>query len=186
MYYKLTGKGREGKASRYRRSLFKIPSWGGLAGVRIPAPHRNEGPSCRPFTPPALPFMRIKGSKTRRGDPGPLSVGRNGYARKIFLRGFHTSSERFFRCRGCPRGAARSPLFKITPPKQRGSFEGAQSANADRTDFDCAASSSAPLKCAFREHNAVGQGFLSHKNPCAGVGARAPTNQFQDGILLGC
>ena len=67
---------------------------------------------------------------------------------------------------------------------QRGIFKGAQSANADRTDFDCAASSSAPLKCAFREHNAVGQGFLSHKNPCAGVGARAPTNQFQDGILI--
>ena len=142
--------------------------------------------AARPQTP-CTPGTSFYADKRKQNPPGrprsPLSVRHNGNSRKIFLRGFPTSSERFFRCRGCPRGAARSPLFKITPPKQRGSFEGAQSANADRTDFDCAASSSAPLKCAFREHNVVGLRFLSHKKPCAGVGVRTPTSQFQDGIL---
>ena len=34
-------------------------------------PQGNEGPSCRPPCTLALPFMRIKGSKNLRGDPGP-------------------------------------------------------------------------------------------------------------------
>ena len=54
------------------RPLFKIPSCNSLCrALRTPAPRRNKGPSCRPLAPPALPFMRIKGSKTRRGDPDP-------------------------------------------------------------------------------------------------------------------
>ena len=107
-----------------------------------------RGPCAGPLPPPALPFMRIKGSKTRRGDPGPLSVGRNGYARKIFLRGFHTSSERFFRFRGFPRGAARSPLFEITSPRPRGIFKGAQPTGVGRSGFSCVARVAFPLKCA--------------------------------------
>ena len=85
------------------RSLFKIPSWGGaLWGVAHPQT-------------PVVPFWREKGTKARRGDPGPPHR-RNGCARKIFLRGFPTSGERFFRWRGFPRGAAKGLFFLVAHP----------------------------------------------------------------------
>ena len=88
-----------------------------------PAPRRNEGPSCRPLAPPALPFMRIKGSKTRRGDPGPPypcatmgTLGKSLVGVLAHLRLIHASSERFFRWRGCPRGAAKGLFFLVAHP----------------------------------------------------------------------
>ena len=80
--------------------------------------------------------------------PVPLFVRHNGCARKIFLKGFPTSSKRFFRCRGFPRGAARSPLFEITSPRPRGIFKGAQPTGVGRSGFSCVARVAFPLKCA--------------------------------------
>ena len=104
-----------------------------------PAPRRNEGPSCRPLAPPALPFMRIKGSKTRRGDPGPPypcatmgTLGKSLVGVLAHLRLIHASSERFFRWRGCPRGAAKGLFFLVALPRDRGSFEGGRTSTVPR------------------------------------------------------
>ena len=75
-----------------------------------------------------------------------------------------------------PSRRCKEPIFLGSCPKQRGVLRG-HSQQVGRSGFSCAACSSAPLKCAFR------QGFLSHKNPCASVWARAHISPPQDGIL---
>ena len=131
-------------------------------GTSFYADKRKQNPPGRPRSPYRCATM---------GTLGKSLVGVLAHLRLI-----HASSERFFRWRGCPRGAAKGLFFLVAHPGAGGVLRG-HSQQVGRSGFSCAACSSAPLKCAFR------QGFLSHKNPCAGVGARAPTSQPQDGIL---
>ena len=105
---------------------------------------------------PGTSFYADKRKQNPPGRPGPPypcatmgTLGKSLVGVLAHLRLIHASSERFFRWRGCPRGVARGPLFKVTLLRSRGIVKGAQSADADRTDFACAAGGSAPLKCAF-------------------------------------
>ena len=132
-------------------------------------PQGYKGPSCRRLAPPALPFMRIKGSKTRRGDPDP-PLRHKGNARKIFSRcactpEAHPHLERkIFPLARMPSRSCKRSIFLGSPPRSQ---EGTANWRWPYGLALCCEDCLFPLKCAFREHNAVGQGFLSHKNPCA-------------------
>ncbi|VYS94497.1 Uncharacterised protein [uncultured Anaerotruncus sp.] len=135
---------------------------------------------------PCTPGTSFYADKRKQNPPGrprsPLSVRHNGNARKIFSRcactpEAHPHLERkIFPLMRMPSRRCKEPIFLGSCPKQRGVLRG-HSQQVGRSGFSCAACSSAPLKCAFR------QGFLSHKNPCASVWARAHISPPQDGIL---
>ena len=120
---------------------------------------------------PGPPFLQKKGGERLPGRPRSPFAAMSALG-KSFLEALHASSEGFFRWRGFPRGAAKGLFFLVALPRDRGSFEGGRTSTVPRVVRP-------PL-------NALLVKAFSHKKPCAGVGARAPTNQFQDGILLGC
>ena len=117
---------------------------------------------------PCTPGTSFYADKRKQNPPGrprsPYLCATMGALGRFPLEAPNASSGKSFRWRGCPRGVARGPLFKVTLLRSRGIFKGAQSAGSDRTDFNCAANSSAPLKCAFslsfftqkREHGVQG------------------------------
>ena len=116
-------------------------------GTSFYADKRKQNPPGRPRSPYLCATM---------GTLGKSLVGVLAHLRLI-----HASSERFFRWRGCPRGAARSPLFKIPPPRQRGIFKGGRTSPVSRVVR--------PLL------NALLVKAFSHKKPCAGCrGAQRP------------
>ena len=113
--------------------------------------------------------MQKKGGERLPGRPRSPFAAMSALG-KSFLEALHASSEGFFRWRGFPRGAAKGLFFLVALPRDRGSFEGGRTSTVPRVVRP-------PL-------NALLVKAFSHKKPCAGVGARAPTNQFQDGSLI--
>ena len=102
----------------------KIPSYNSLCRALRPVSdpysrfHLGVGHYGALHTPKPPWFLsgERKEPKLAGETPAPLSVRHNRHARKIFLRGFPTSGERFFRWRGFPRGAAKGLFFLVAHP----------------------------------------------------------------------
>ena len=126
-------------------------------GTSFYADKRKQNPPGRPRSPYRCATM---------GTLGKSLVGVLAHLRLI-----HTSSERFFRWRGCPRGAAKGLFFLVAHPGAKR----AQQTGVGRTGLHCAVRTAySPLNALFQS-NFIGLRLLSHKKYGSGAwGARAP------------